>query len=49
MVTPNIRMEEFSLLTELVQDMLENVTRNQRNKLKLERLSISSSEGGGPA
>lgn len=38
--------EQFTVLVELLQDMLEHVSRNQRNKLKLERLSISSNEGG---
>ena len=33
---------QFSCLVDLLQEMLEHVSRNQRNKLKLERLSMGS-------
>ena len=41
-ISPNLRMEEFNSLVEILQEMLEYVARNQRNKLKLERLSMGS-------
>ncbi|XP_015794072.2 uncharacterized protein LOC107370614 isoform X1 [Tetranychus urticae] len=44
-VSPTLKLEEFSLLVKLLQEMLEHVARNQRNKLKLERLSMPSNDG----
>lgn len=46
-ISPNLRMEEFNCLVELLQEMLEYVSRNQRNKLKLERLSMGSIDTAG--
>ncbi|RWS28073.1 SCY1-like protein 2 [Leptotrombidium deliense] len=43
-VSPNLKLDEFSTLVELLQDMLEHVARSQRNKLKLEGLSMPSTE-----
>nr|XP_042902354.1 uncharacterized protein LOC107453616 [Parasteatoda tepidariorum] len=43
-VSPALKLDQFTALMELLRDMLEHVARSQRNKLKLEKLSIPSSE-----
>ncbi|XP_015781451.1 SCY1-like protein 2 [Tetranychus urticae] len=43
-VSPNITVEEFNTLADLLQEMLDQINRSQRNKLKLERMSTFSTE-----
>ncbi|CAL1266831.1 unnamed protein product [Larinioides sclopetarius] len=43
-VSPALKLDQFTALVELLRDMLEHVARSQRNKLKLEKLSIPSTE-----
>ncbi|XP_076315825.1 SCY1-like protein 2 [Tachypleus tridentatus] len=43
-VCPGLKLDQFNSLVELLQEMLHHVARNQRNKLKLEKTSIPSSE-----
>lgn len=43
-VSPGLKLDQFNSLVELLHDMLEQVSKSQRNKLKLEKLSIPSSE-----
>ncbi|CAM1318602.1 Uncharacterised protein g6973 [Pycnogonum litorale] len=43
-VCPALKYDEFACLMELLQEMLEMVARSQRNKLKLEKMSISSQD-----
>ncbi|XP_032668175.1 SCY1-like protein 2 isoform X1 [Odontomachus brunneus] len=41
-VNPALNLEQFILLLEVLQDMLNNIERNQRNKLTLDNLSLPS-------
>ncbi|XP_023289663.1 SCY1-like protein 2 [Orussus abietinus] len=43
-VNPALNLEQFTLLLEVLQDMLNHVERNQRNKLKLDKLPLPSPE-----
>lgn len=43
-VNPSLNLEQFQVLLEVLQDMLEQIDRNQRNKLKLDNLSLPSPE-----
>ncbi|XP_076331085.1 SCY1-like protein 2 [Tachypleus tridentatus] len=43
-VCPALKLDQFTGLMDLLQDMLENVAKNQRNKLKLEKMSMPSSD-----
>lgn len=43
-VNPSLNLEQFSILMEVLQDMLDQIDRNQRNKLKLDNLSLPSPE-----
>lgn len=43
-ISPNLKLDEFSMLVDLLQEMLEHVSRNQRNKLKLEKFSMPSTD-----
>ncbi|XP_017768256.1 PREDICTED: SCY1-like protein 2 [Nicrophorus vespilloides] len=43
-VNPSLNLEQFTILLEVLQDMLEQIDRNQRNKLKLDNLSLPSPE-----
>ncbi|GIY09544.1 SCY1-like protein 2 [Caerostris extrusa] len=38
-VCPGLKLDQFASLVKLLRDMLDHVARNQRNKLKLEKLS----------
>ncbi|KAF8790362.1 SCY1-like protein 2 isoform X2 [Argiope bruennichi] len=38
-VSPGLKLDQFTCLVELLREMLDHVARNQRNKLKLEKLS----------
>ncbi|XP_035223115.1 uncharacterized protein LOC118195885 isoform X1 [Stegodyphus dumicola] len=38
-VSPGLKLDQFTSLVELLREMLDHVARNQRNKLKLEKLS----------
>lgn len=40
-VNPRLHLEQFSTLLEVLQEMLEHIDRNQRNKLKLDHLAPS--------
>lgn len=41
-VNPSLNLEQFTILLEVLQEMLEQIDRNQRNKLKLDNLSLPS-------
>ncbi|XP_067126202.1 SCY1-like protein 2 isoform X1 [Centruroides vittatus] len=41
-VSPALKLHQFTSLVELLEEMLEHVAKNQKNKLKLEHLSVSS-------
>lgn len=43
-VNPSLNLEQFTLLLETLQEMLDQIDRQQRNKLKLDNLSIPSPE-----
>nr|CAI5853628.1 unnamed protein product [Callosobruchus analis] len=43
-VNPQLNLEQFTILIEVLQDMLDQIDRNQRNKLKLDNLSLPSPE-----
>ncbi|KAL1518045.1 hypothetical protein ABEB36_001731 [Hypothenemus hampei] len=43
-VNPSLNLEQFTVLIEVLQDMLDQIDRNQRNKLKLDNLSLPSPE-----
>ncbi|KAL1470738.1 hypothetical protein MTO96_024005 [Rhipicephalus appendiculatus] len=43
-VSPALKLDQFTSLIELLQEMLEHVSKSQRNKLKLEKLSIPSTD-----
>ncbi|KAG7211113.1 hypothetical protein KM043_010440 [Ampulex compressa] len=43
-VNPTLNLEQFVLLLEVLQDMLNHIERNQRNKLTLDNLSLPSPE-----
>ncbi|XP_037948428.1 SCY1-like protein 2 [Teleopsis dalmanni] len=43
-VNPGLNFEQYCLLVEVLQEMLEQIDRQQRNKLKLDNLSIPSPE-----
>ncbi|XP_022244432.1 SCY1-like protein 2 [Limulus polyphemus] len=43
-VSPTLKLCQFTTLVELLQEMLEHVAKSQRNKLKLEKLSLPSTE-----
>ncbi|CAH1102136.1 unnamed protein product [Psylliodes chrysocephalus] len=43
-VNPSLNLEQFTILIEVLQDMLDQIDRNQRNKLKLDNLSLPSPE-----
>ncbi|OQR70061.1 SCY1 protein 2-like [Tropilaelaps mercedesae] len=42
-VSPALKVDQFQELTELCQEMLDAVSKSQRNKLKLEKLSLQPS------
>ncbi|CAG7727444.1 unnamed protein product [Allacma fusca] len=41
-VNPSLNLEQFSTLVAVLQDMLDHIDRNQRNKLKLDHLTLGS-------
>ncbi|XP_050538239.1 SCY1-like protein 2 isoform X3 [Daktulosphaira vitifoliae] len=41
-MNPGLNLEQFQTLIELLQDMLDHIDRNQRNKLKLDTISMQS-------
>lgn len=43
-VNPSLNLEQFTILIEVLQEMLDHIDRNQRNKLKLDNLSLPSPE-----
>lgn len=43
-VNPSLNLEQFTILLETLQEMLDHIDRQQRNKLKLDNLSIPSPE-----
>ncbi|XP_069967913.1 SCY1-like protein 2 isoform X6 [Bactrocera oleae] len=43
-VNPGLNLEQYCMLVEVLQEMLEQIDRQQRNKLKLDNLSIPSPE-----
>ncbi|XP_023311083.1 SCY1-like protein 2 [Anoplophora glabripennis] len=43
-VNPSLNLEQFTILIEVLQEMLDQIDRNQRNKLKLDNLSLPSPE-----
>ncbi|XP_063239604.1 SCY1-like protein 2 [Bacillus rossius redtenbacheri] len=43
-VNPSLNLEQFTNLLEVLQEMLDHIDRNQRNKLKLDNLSLPSPE-----
>ncbi|KAJ6640725.1 SCY1-like protein 2 [Pseudolycoriella hygida] len=43
-VNPALNLEQFTILVEVLQEMLDQIDRQQRNKLKLDNLSIPSPE-----
>lgn len=43
-VNPSLNLEQFTILLEVLQEMLDCIDRNQRNKLKLDNLSLPSPE-----
>ncbi|XP_055384168.1 SCY1-like protein 2 [Condylostylus longicornis] len=43
-VNTSLNLEQFTLLLQVLQDMLDHIDRHQRNKLKLDDLSIPSPE-----
>ncbi|XP_065171886.1 SCY1-like protein 2 isoform X3 [Atheta coriaria] len=43
-VNPSLNLEQFTMLLEVLQEMLDQIDRNQRNKLKLDNLSLPSPE-----
>ncbi|XP_036151117.1 SCY1-like protein 2 isoform X2 [Monomorium pharaonis] len=47
-VNPKLNLEQFILLLEVLQDMLNNIERNQRNKLTLDNLSLPSPDKSRP-
>ncbi|XP_075230291.1 SCY1-like protein bma [Lycorma delicatula] len=43
-VNPSLNLEQFTSLLEVLQEMLDHIDRNQRNKLKLDNMSLPSPE-----
>ncbi|KAB0792054.1 hypothetical protein PPYR_14015 [Photinus pyralis] len=43
-VNPSLNLDQFTTLLEVLQEMLDQIDRNQRNKLKLDNLSLPSPE-----
>ncbi|CAD7003640.1 unnamed protein product [Ceratitis capitata] len=43
-VNPGLNLEQYCMLVEVLQEMLEQIDRQQRNKLRLDNLSIPSPE-----
>ncbi|EEB16558.1 conserved hypothetical protein [Pediculus humanus corporis] len=43
-VNPSLNLDQFTILLEVLQEMLDHIDRNQRNKLKLDNLSLPSPE-----
>ncbi|CAO1361306.1 unnamed protein product [Diamesa serratosioi] len=43
-VNPSLNLEQFMILLEVLQEMLDCIDRQQRNKLKLDNLSLPSPE-----
>ncbi|KAF6201763.1 hypothetical protein GE061_004158 [Apolygus lucorum] len=43
-VNPSLNLEQFTILLEVLQEMLDHIDRNQRNKLKLDNMSLPSPE-----
>ncbi|XP_055845977.1 SCY1-like protein 2 isoform X3 [Episyrphus balteatus] len=43
-VNPSLNLEQYTILLEVLQEMLDHIDRQQRNKLKLDNLSIPSPE-----
>lgn len=41
-INPSLNLEQFTILLEVLQEMLDQIDRNQRNKLKLDNLSLPS-------
>ncbi|XP_011696936.1 PREDICTED: SCY1-like protein 2 [Wasmannia auropunctata] len=47
-VNPKLNLDQFILLLEVLQDMLNNIERHQRNKLTLDNLSLPSPDKSRP-
>ncbi|XP_046681827.1 SCY1-like protein 2 [Homalodisca vitripennis] len=43
-VNPSLNLEQFTILFEVLQEMLDHIDRNQRNRLKLDNISLPSPE-----
>lgn len=43
-VNPSLNLDQYTFLLEVLQEMLDHIDRHQRNKLKLDNLSIPSPE-----
>ncbi|KAE8740973.1 hypothetical protein FOCC_FOCC013499 [Frankliniella occidentalis] len=43
-VNPQLNLEQFTMLLQVLREMLEQIDRNQRNKLKLDNMSLPSPE-----
>ncbi|XP_039287541.1 SCY1-like protein 2 [Nilaparvata lugens] len=43
-VNPSLNLDQFTCLLEVLQEMLDHIDRNQRNKLKLDNMSLPSPE-----
>ncbi|XP_054274945.1 SCY1-like protein 2 isoform X2 [Macrosteles quadrilineatus] len=43
-VNPSLNLDQFSILFEVLQEMLDHIDRNQRNRLKLDNISLPSPE-----
>ncbi|KAI5729876.1 hypothetical protein M8J76_007507 [Diaphorina citri] len=43
-VNPQLNLEQFTCLLEVLQEMLDQIDRNQRNKLKLDNMTLPSPE-----
>lgn len=46
-VNPSLNLEQFTTLIETLQEMLDSIERNQRNKLKLDHMVLSPKTGSG--
>ncbi|XP_034232487.1 SCY1-like protein 2 isoform X3 [Thrips palmi] len=43
-VNPSLNLEQFTMLLQVLREMLDQIDRNQRNKLKLDNMSLPSPE-----
>ncbi|XP_022236737.1 uncharacterized protein LOC111084265, partial [Limulus polyphemus] len=43
-VSPGLKLDQFTRLVELLQEMLDHVSKSQKNKIKLEKLTAPSIE-----